>query len=128
MRSAELIFAVPLALPCALDLFVLSWRRELAGLDALRAKLAVWGMVLSTIGSLPAPLLLWNFPDYQRRAPFPNLSIWGYLFGIGLTVAALPCIAFGRGRFRWVGLASTIVSLIMLGLVMLADGLSSAQM
>ena len=126
MKSLPL--ALVLGVPLYLDLLVLSWKKDLAGLDWTRAKFAFWGMVAATLAALPVPLLLWDMPDSQRHAPMPNLSAWAYLGGIGVTVVACPFIAFGRGRFRWVGLSSSAVSLALLLLFTLLNGLGSAQM
>jgi hypothetical protein len=109
------------ALPFAVFVILLMRRRLYLEIKLWRYRVAVGGLVLGLIASLPVPLfyLVLELPQGMQRDWFPGVAVRSMLIAFCLGGIAVVLLAFAEGIVRWVGIAAMFVSLAFLYVTLL---------
>jgi hypothetical protein len=104
------------ALPFVVFVILLMRRGRYLELKLWRYRVAVGGLVLALIASLPMPLfyLVLELPQKMQGDWFLAAAVRGMLSAFYVGAVALVLLAFAEGFVRWVGIAATVVSLAFL--------------
>lgn len=99
--------------------FVLLQMRRGRYLDEIplwRYRMALGGLVLGLIASLPVPLfyLVLELPQRMQGDWLLGTAVRSMLTGFYAGMVAVGLLAFAHGFVRWVGIATTFVSLAFL--------------
>jgi hypothetical protein len=98
--------------------FVILWMRRGRYLEIKlwRYRLAMGGLVLALIASLPVPLfyLVLELPQRMQGDWFLVTAVKSMLTAFYVGVVAVGLLAFAEGIVRWVGIAAVLVSLAFL--------------
>ena len=113
----ELTLALALAaMPFGVNLYLLMQRRRFLQMKPWRVRVATAGLVLALIASFPTPVfyfaleLPWRMKGDWLAADVPAALYTGLAAGM----LALVLLWFARGRVRWLGLGTTMVSVVLL--------------
>ena len=98
--------------------FVILWMRRgrYLELKLWRYRIALGGLVLALIASLPVPLfyLVLELPQRMQGDWFLVAAVRSMLSAFYAGVVAVVLLAFAEGIVRWVGIAAVLVSLAFL--------------
>ena len=109
------------ALPFAVFVILLMRRRLYLEIKLWRYRVAVGGLVLGLIASLPVPLfyLVLELPQRMQGDWLPGTAVRSMLIAFYAGAVAVVLLAFAEGIVRWVGLATMFVSLAFLYVTLL---------
>jgi heme exporter protein D len=111
------------ALPFVVNLILLLRRKRylLEQVPMWRYHVAVGGLVLALIASLPTPLFYFDLelPTRMQGEWLPQVAAMSLSGGFIAGLVAIGLMAFGRGMVRWVGIAATLVSVAFLYITLL---------
>jgi hypothetical protein len=104
------------ALPFAVFVLLLVRRGRYLEIKLWRYRVAVGGLVLGLIASLPVPLfyLVLELPQRMQGEWFLVAAVKSMLGAFYAGVVAVVLLAFAEGIVRWVGIAAVLVSLAFL--------------
>jgi hypothetical protein len=104
------------ALPFVVFVILLMRRRRYLELKLWRYRVAIGGLVLALIASLPVPLfyLVLELPQRMQGDWFLVAAVKSMLTAFYAGVVAVGLLAFAEGIVRWVGIAAVLVSLAFL--------------
>jgi len=107
--------------PLAANVFLLLRRKRYLLATGSRYRVALAGLVLALIASLPAPLffLALELPWKVKGAWLPLGAAWLMPASLVAGLLAMVLLAFGKGRARWIGIATSFVSTTLLYLILL---------
>jgi hypothetical protein len=113
----ELSLALALAaMPFGVNLYLLIQRRRFLEVKPWRLWIATAGLVLALIASFPTPVFY-----FALELPWGMKGNWlvgaapaALYTGLAAGMAAMVLLWFARGRVRWLGLGTTIVSVVLL--------------
>jgi hypothetical protein len=105
------------ALPCVV--FVILQMRRGRYLDEIplwRYRMALGGLVLGLLASLPVPLfyLVLELPQRMQGDWLLGIAVRSMLTAFYVGVVAVVLLAFAHGFVRWVGIAAMLVSVAFL--------------
>lgn len=111
------------ALPFLVNLILLLRRKQYLyeQVPMWRYRLAVGGLCVALIASFPTPLFYFNLelPKVMQREWLPRVAVMGLAAGFFAGLVAIALLAFGRGMIRWVGIATTFVTMAFLYVTLL---------
>jgi hypothetical protein len=109
------------ALPFVVFVILLMRRRRYLEIKQWRYRMAVGGLVVALIASLPVPLfyLVLELPQRMQGDWLPGTAVRSMLIAFYAGVVAVVLLAFAEGIVRWVGLATMFVSLAFLYVTLL---------
>ena len=104
------------ALPFVVFVILLMRRRRYLELKLWRYRVAIGGLVLALIASLPVPLfyLVLELPQRMQGDWFLVAAVKSMLTAFYAGVVAVGLLAFAEGIVRWVGIATMLVGLAFL--------------
>jgi hypothetical protein len=104
------------ALPFVVFVILLMRRGRYLEIKLSRYRVAVGGLVLALIASLPVPLfyLVLELPQRMQGDWFLVAAVRSMFSAFYAGLVAIVLLAFAEGFVRWVGLAAMLVSLAFL--------------
>ena len=104
------------ALPFVVFVILLVRRERYLEIKMWRYRVAVGGLVMALIASLPVPLffLMLELPQRMQGDWFLAAAVRSMLGAFYVGLLAVVLLAFAEGIVRWVGIAATLVSLAFL--------------
>ena len=120
-QRLELTLTVLVAFsPLAANLALLMQRVRFSRLPLWRERAARMGLVLALIASVPTPLFYFALELPRLNGPKTVAVVNRSLpAGLAAGVLGIVLLSFGKGRPRWMGIASSLLSVAMLYLTML---------
>jgi hypothetical protein len=117
----ELTLAVLVAFsPLAVNLILLMQRVRYSRLPLWRERTAKLGLVFALVASFPTPLFYFALELPKMNGPRTlKVMNWSLPAGLAAGVFAIVLLAFGKGRARWMGIATSLLSVAMLYLTLL---------
>ena len=123
-EKAYVTFAVCLTLlPLVLSLLLFSWYKQLLVTSLWRRGVVMIGMVLAFVASLPLPffyIALSVLPTTAKSSWLPQVSTYCLFAGMIAGLIAIPMLAFAKGRVRWSGIASAVLSVVLIYVALMA--------
>ena len=109
------------ALPFVVFVILLMRRGRYLEIKLWRYRVAIGGLVLGLIASLPVPLfyLVLELPQRMQGDWLPGTAVRSMLTAFYAGAVAVVLLAFAEGIVRWVGLATMFVSLAFLYVTLL---------
>jgi hypothetical protein len=109
------------ALPFVVFVILLMRRGRYLEIKLWRYRMAVGGLVLGLIASLPVPLfyLVLELPQRMQGDWLPGTAVRSMLTAFYAGAVAVILLAFAEGIVRWVGIAAMFVSLAFLYVTLL---------
>jgi hypothetical protein len=109
------------ALPFVVFVILLMRRGRYLEIKLWRYRVAVGGLVLGLIASLPVPLfyLVLELPQRMQGDWFPGVAVRSMLGAFFAGAVAVVLLAFAEGIVRWAGIATMFVSLAFLYVTLL---------
>jgi hypothetical protein len=107
--------------PFAVNLFFLVRRKRYLLVTGWRYWVALTGLVLAVSASFPSPLFLFALElPWRVKGEWPPLAAaWCMPGALIAGVLAMVLLAFARGKLRWIGIASSLVSSALLYVILL---------
>ncbi len=109
------------ALPFVVFVILLMRRGRYLEIKQWRYRMAVGGLLVALIASLPVPLfyLVLELPQRMQGDWLPGTAVRSMLIAFYAGAVAVLLLAFAEGIVRWVGLAAMFVSLAFLYVTLL---------
>ena len=109
------------ALPAVAFVILLMRRGRYLEIKQWRYRMAVGGLVVALIASLPVPLfyLMLELPQRMQGDWLPGTAVRSMLTAFYAGAVAVVLLAFAEGIVRWVGIAAVLVSLAFLYVTLL---------
>jgi hypothetical protein len=107
--------------PLAVNLFFLMRRRQYLLVAGWRYKVALTGLLLALLASIPSPVFFFalELPQRAKGDWLPLSAAWCMPLGLIAGVLAIGMLAFAKGLLRWAGIASAVVSVALLYVIVL---------
>jgi hypothetical protein len=118
MLTLAIVLAV---LPLLANIALMVRHKQYMRLKRTRYRTAMVGLGLALITSIPVPLfyVLLELPSGAKGDWLLPAANNAMAFAIVFGLIAIGCLAFARGKVRWIGILTTVVSLAMLYVTML---------
>jgi hypothetical protein len=109
------------ALPFVVFVILLMRRGRYLEIKLWRYRMAVGGLLVALIASLPVPLfyLVLELPQRMQGDWLPGTAVRSMLTAFYAGAVAVMLLAFAEGIVRWVGIAAMFVSLAFLYVTLL---------
>ena len=110
-------------LPLVLSLLLFAWYKHLLLMSQWRRWVMLIGMILAFVASLPLPLFyiaLSVLPATAKSSWLPQVSTYCLFAGMLAGLIAIPMLAFARGKVRWSGIASAMLSVVLIYVALMA--------
>ena len=107
--------------PLAVNIFFLMRRRQYLLVTGWRYKVALGGLLLALLASIPSPVFFFalELPQSAKGDWLPLSAAWSMPLGLIAGVLAIGMLAFAKGRLRWAGMVSALVSVALLYVIVL---------
>jgi hypothetical protein len=110
-------------LPLVLSLLLFVWYKQIHLTARWRRWVVMIGMVLAFIASLPLPffyIALSVLPTTAKSSWLPPVSTSCLFAGMIGGFIAIPMLAFAKGKVRWCGIASAVLSVVVIYVALMA--------
>jgi hypothetical protein len=110
-------------LPVVLSLLLFVWYKQLLLTAQWRRWVVMIGMVLAFVASLPLPffyIALSVLPTTAKSSWLPPVSTSCLFAGMIAGLIAIPMLGFAKGKVRWSGIASAMLSVVVIYVALMA--------
>ena len=110
-------------LPLVLSLLLFVWYKQLPLTSRWRRWVVMIGMVLAFVASLPLPffyIALSVLPTTAKSSWLPSVSASCLFAGMIAGLIAIPMLGFARSKVRWFGIASAVLSVVVIYVALMA--------
>ncbi|WP_213806575.1 hypothetical protein [Granulicella sp. dw_53] len=111
--------------PLVANVFFLEKRKTYLLVEGRRYRVALAGLILALIASIPSPLffIALELPWGLKGEWLPLVAAFCMPLGLVSGVIAIGMLAFASGKLRWIGIATSLISVVLLYVILL--GLSN---